>query len=179
MVNEEKETGRSLEVERAANALQYIIPLLEKNNLSWCISGGFACFLYGVKRPIEAIDIDVDISKDDPRFQTFIEEVKPYTELPFQLWIDQNYDNWVMDVVFDEQLLSICNTPDLKLLNKDTNQYELFYPNGIPSPVIMKFEGLQLPVAPRESVLKMKQALAIKKDIDRVDISGMEQLLGN
>ena len=54
-----------------------------------------------------------------------------------------------MDVVIDGQLLSICDTADLKLFNKETGQYELFYPNGIPDPVIIEFEGLQLPVAPK------------------------------
>ncbi|MDA1061246.1 MAG: hypothetical protein O3B47_05670 [bacterium] len=163
--------------QRAKKALNYIIPILKKFNFRWCISGSFACYLYGVKRPIAAIDIDVETYKDDPAFKRFIKEVEPFTQLPFQLWIDKNYDNWVMDVVFEKQLLSICTTSDLKLLNKKSQIYELYYKQGIPEPLFIDFEGIALPVAPKESVLKMKEALAHKKAVDRVDISGMQKLL--
>ena len=165
------------EKEKARTALKYIIPILEKYKFKWCISGGFACYLHGVDRPIKAIDIDIEIPKDNPKFIGFINEVREFTELPFQLWIDKNYDNWVTDVVIDSQYLSICDTPDLKLFNKKTGKYEVFYKSGIPKPVIIEFEGLQLPIAPKESVLKMKLALAHKKPIDRVDIKGMKELV--
>lgn len=145
----EKKQIELLKEKKPGKLIRYIMPLLEKYNLKWCIAGGFACYLYGVNRPIEAIDIDIEVERDDPGFQSLIEEVKPDTELPFQLWIDQNYDNWVMDVVINGQLLSICDTPDLKLFNKETGQYELFYPDGIPEPHMMEFEGLRLPIAPK------------------------------
>lgn len=165
--------------EKAAAALRYILPLLKNHDLCWCISGGFACYLYGVDRPIQAIDLDVDIDKDDPRFQELIEDVKPFTKLPFQRWVDKNYDNWVMDVVIDNQLLSICDTLHLKLFNKQTGKYELFYKDGMPNPTIIEFEKLQLRVAPKDNVFRMKGSLAHKKAIDNVDISGMKRLIGS
>ncbi len=156
------------------------MPLLDKHKLKWCISGGFACYLYDVDRPIEAIDLDVEADKDDPEFQGLIEDVKPYTELPFQLWIDNNYDNWVMDVVVDDQLLSICDTKHLKLFNKETGNSELFYPEGkIPEPVMMEFESMQLPIAPKESVLRMRQAIPFPKEAEVKDIEGMERIIKN
>lgn len=165
--------------ERVTAALKYIIPFLKKYNFRWCISGGFACYLYGVKRPIPDIDIDVEADKDAPKFRNFLGDVKCLTTLPFQRWItaDKNYDNWVMEVTIDNQVLSICTTKNLKLLNKESGRYELFYKKGIPGPTVVNFEGLQLPLSPKEWVIKMKEALAKKKAADQGDIAAMQKLL--
>lgn len=166
-------------IKKAKAALEYIMPLLKKYNFKWCISGSLACYLYGVKRPITAIDIDVETTKDDPNFKKLLEEVKEFTKLPFQLWIDKNYDNWVTDVVVNGQYLSICSTKELKLFNKETGKYELFYKNGIPTPVLFGFEGLKIPLAPIDSVLRMRQSLAHKKGVIEKDIKALQRLIHN
>jgi len=119
--------------EKALVALKYITPLLGKYNFRWCISGGFACYVFGVKRPIPDIDIDIEADKDDVKFRSFLGDVKQFTTFPFQRWItvDKNYDNYVMEVTIDNQVLSICSTQNLKLLNKESGKYELFYKNGV------------------------------------------------
>lgn len=159
-------------------ALKYIMPILKKYNFRYCISGSLACHLYGVKRPITAIDIDVETTKDDPKFQQLLEDVKEYTKLPFQLWISKNYDNWITDVVINNQYLSICTTKELKLFNTETEKYELFYKNGtIPDPVLVTFEGLKIPLAPIQSVLRMREALAQKKGVIEKDIKGLRSII--
>ena len=164
--------------EKAEVALKYIIPLLKKHNFKWCISGSFACHLYGVKRPIGNIDIDVEANEKDDDFRSLVSDVKRYTTLQFQLWIDKNYNNWVMDVVVSDQLLSICSTKNLKLFNKEKSEYELFYKNGkIPTPRIFSFRNLKIPISPPEYVIRMKEALAVKKQADKKDISEMRKLL--
>lgn len=166
-----------IQEEKARSALKYIIPILKKYDFKWIISGGFACYLYGVKRPIGDIDIDVEADKDDKKFKEFVEEVKEFATFPFQLWIDKNYDNWVMNVEIDGQVLSICSTENLKLFNKESGQYEIFYKRGVPKPVIILFKDLKLPISPKKWVIQMKEALAKKKPIDRKDISEMKKLM--
>lgn len=165
--------------EKAVAALRYIVPLLKKYNFRWCISGGFACFVYGVKRPIPDIDIDIEADKNDGKFRRFLDDIERFTTLPFQRWItnDKNYDNWVMEVTIQGQVLSICTTKNLKLLNRESGKYELFYKTGIPDPTIVAFEGLKLPLSPKEWVIKMKEALAKKKAIDNSDIRNMQRLV--
>ena len=163
--------------EKSEAALKYIVPLLKKHNFKWCISGSFACYFYGVKRPIGNIDIDVEADEKDKEFRSLVNDVKQYTILPFQLWIDKNYDNWVIDVVVSDQLISICSTKNLKLFNKKKGGYELFYKNGkIPTPRIFSFGDLKIPISPPEYVIRMKEALAVKKQADRKDISDMKKL---
>lgn len=164
--------------EQAVSALRYIIPFLEKYKFKWCISGGFACYLYGVRRPIPDIDIDVEADKDDEKFKSFIGDIKEFTTLKFQRWItaDKNYDNWVMEATVNGQVLSICSTKNLKLLNKKTGEYEFFYKNGIPKPEIISFKGLKLLISPKKWVVKMKEALAVKKPVDENDILEMKRI---
>lgn len=126
------------------------------------------------------IDIDIEADKDDVRFKNLLKDVERRTAFPFQHWItvDKNYDNYVMEeLTVENQVLSIYTTHNLKLFNRKSGTYELFYKNGIPNPEIVLFEGLRLSLLPPESVLKMKEALAKKKAIDRSDISGMRRLL--
>jgi hypothetical protein len=170
---------KNLKIQKAVQGLAYILPLLKKYKFKWCISGSLACYLYGVKRSIGGIDFDIETTHDDPKFKMFLEEVRDFTKLPFQLWIDKNYDNWVTDIVVNGQYLSVCTTAELKMFNKKTGQYELFYKNGIPNPVLVEFEGLQLPLAPIESVLKMRQALAYKKGVIEKDIKSLQRIIDN
>src|SRR3989344_2348186 len=145
---------------KAITALKYVIPFIEKYGFKWCISGGFACYLYGVNRTIGDIDIDIETDKEDENFKKFVEDVKEFTTYPFQLWVDENYDNWVMEITIENQKLRICSTKNLKLFNKKSDKYDLFYKRGIPKPTIISFNGLKLPISPKEWVLKMKETLA-------------------
>ena len=161
---------------QALAALKYLVPILAKYPFRWCISGGFACHVYGVSRPIEEIHIDLEVDKDDPRFADFLREVRPFTTLPFQIWVDQNYDHYVMEVTVDHCILSICPTKNLHMFDRGTGKTKLFYKNGIPQPERVVFEGLTLPLLPKQWVIKMKQALVKKRARDRSDIVAMERL---
>ncbi|MEK6898199.1 MAG: hypothetical protein AABX28_02465 [Nanoarchaeota archaeon] len=59
---------------KAIAALEYIMPILKKYKLQWCISGNFAYYLYGVERPIGNIDIDIEADRDDKNFKKLVEE---------------------------------------------------------------------------------------------------------
>jgi len=90
--------GKMKREENVAVALKYIIPFLKKYNFKGCISGGFACYLYGVNRPVDEIHIDIELDKDDKKFKSFIEDVKEFTTYSFQYYKDKNYDHYVMEI---------------------------------------------------------------------------------
>ena len=45
--------------EKTVDALRWIVGILEKKNILYQISGGFAAKLYGSSRPLNDIDIDI------------------------------------------------------------------------------------------------------------------------
>lgn len=71
-------------LENALAALRFIIPILERYNFRWVITGGFTCYIYGVERPITDIDIDIDASKNTPQFKKFLKELEPHITQPLE-----------------------------------------------------------------------------------------------
>jgi len=99
---------------KAVNALNQVIPLLKARNFNWVITGGFACYVYGVDRDITDIDLDIDTSKDDPLFQSFIKALEPYITQPLENYVDQNYNNYNFEATFDDLVVDVCPTHLLK-----------------------------------------------------------------
>lgn len=145
--------------QKIVTALQYISPILKRNNLHWSISEGLARYVYGIEDNLKEIAIDVDADKDSKEFKNFLLEVKDNTTLPLNHWKDKIYNHYVMEVTVDGMILSICPTKNMNIFNKDSGVYELFYKDGIPTPSIVEFEGLKIPLLPKDRFVKMEKAL--------------------
>jgi hypothetical protein len=158
----------------ALKALQFIIPLLEKYKFKWIITGGFATYVYGVNRPITDIDIDIDISKDDPAFKSFLKDIKSITTQKLIHFKNEFYDNYNVEAEVDGQRLDICPAQQLKVINKSSGKYELIYSlfGGFPEPCIVVFQSLQLPLLPKELIIQNKQMITR----DKWDLRDIEEL---
>ncbi len=156
-------------------ALQYTVPLLR--HFKWVITGGFACYVYGLQRPITDIDIDIDTTKDDPNFQSLLVSLEPYKSQPLEHFIDENYDNYSFEATFGEQIIDICPMAELKIFDKNSRTYELFYSEGFPAIEVVSFCGVELPLLAKELIIKNKEMLAWQRDSDRSDIEGLKRLM--
>src|SRR3989344_2578860 len=163
-------------MDKAVGALKYIVPLLRKYNFQWVITGGFACLAYGVKRPLTDIDIDINTAKDSPQFKLFTQDVKPYTTQDLEHYVDQNYDNYNLEVTYEGQVIDICPMAELKIFDRDTNSYIPFYHN-FPNVQFVDFHGLDLPLLPKDLIIKNKEMLMWQRESDFNDIAGLRKLL--
>lgn len=163
------------EQKKAYEALSFIIPLLQKHNLQWVITGGFACYVYGVPRQLTDIDIDVNASKDTPAFKQFYEELKQYLTQPLKHFVDQNYDNYNFEVTIQGQVVDICPMAEMKVINKQSGQYENFY-EGFPQVEFKNFNGLELPLLAKDLIIKNKEMLVFQRESDRADVAGLRAL---
>ncbi len=161
----------------AVNALKNIIPLLESHSFKWVITGGFACYVYGVDRDITDIDIDIDTSKDESQFQSFVNALEPYITQPLENYVDQNYNNYNFEATFDELIVDICPMAELKIFNKEIGSYELCYNNGFPPFEVVSFNGMNLPLLSKTEIIKDKEKLVWQRESDHRDIAGLKQLL--
>ncbi len=163
--------------QKSLSALKYLIPILERLNLRWCITGGFACYVYGVKRAITDIDIDVEASKDDVSFQVLLREVTPRITQPLLHFVDENYDNYNFEITVDGQLVDICSMREMQVFDKAKGKYEYFYQDGFPLTEVGEFHGLSLPLLAKELIIKNKETLVSQRESDLNDIAGLQVLM--
>ena len=161
---------------KAIKALQQVIPLLEACKFRWVITGGFACYVYGVDRDITDIDIDIDTSKDDSKFKSLLQSLEPHTTQPLIHYVDQNLDNYNVEATFDGVIVDICPMAELKMFNKASESYEFCYPSGFPDIEIRSFEGLDLPLLAKQWIIKDKEQLVWQRESDLQDIEGLKKL---
>jgi hypothetical protein len=156
----------------ALGALQHMVPLLKP--FKWVITGSFACYVYGLRRPITDIDIDIDTTKDDPAFQSLLLSLKLFESQPLEPFVDQNYDNYSFEATFGEQVVDICPMAEVRIFNKNTQSYELFYSDGFPAIELVSFCGFELPLLSKGLIIKNKEMLVWQRDSDRTDIEGLK-----
>lgn len=80
---------------KVIEALQWIVGILEKHNVPYQISGGFAARLYGATRPIN--DIDIDIAHDG--FEKILPEVREYIFFGPADYKDEKWDIYEMQLM--------------------------------------------------------------------------------
>lgn len=164
----------TVEEQKAYDALAYIIPILGRLNLRWCITGGFACYVYGVPRSITDIDIDIETSKNAAVFKEFLDIVKPRITSSLEHFVDQNYDNYNVEVM---EILDICPMAEMNIFIKEKGEYANFYKNGFPDIEYGNFQGLELPLLSKTLIIKNKEMLVWQRDSDFKDIEGLEALM--
>jgi hypothetical protein len=164
------------EEKAAVDALRFVIPLLESMKVRWVITGGFACYVYGVKRKLTDIDIDIDISKDNPGFATFVKSVEPYITQPLMHYVSDSYDNYNLEATVSGQILDICTMPELKMFDKATATYQTFYKNGFPNIENADFHGIALPLLSKDLIILNKEAI-MRDEWDARDIEGLRTLI--
>jgi|HubBroStandDraft_6_1064221.scaffolds.fasta_scaffold929198_1 hypothetical protein len=162
--------------ESAYNALAFVIPLLDERSLRWAITGGFACYVYGVPRKITDIDIDVEACRDSPAFDSLAAALAPFTTQPLEHFVDQNYDNYNLEATYGGQVIDICPMIDLKLFDKSSGTYLPFYSDGFPKIQTVDFFGLSLPLLSKELIIRNKEMLVWQRPSDLDDIAGLRAL---
>lgn len=169
--------NRTSEIARAESALAFIIPILHKYGFRWVITGGFACYVYGVDRMLTDIDIDIDTSKDSSEFKNFLKELEPYITQPLLHFVDENYDNFNFELTYNNQIIDICPMQELLILSKDRNIYESFYKSGFPEIEIANFKGFELPLLTKEAIIKNKEMLIKKDTWQKRDIDELRKII--
>ena len=163
---------------KAFQALQFIIPIIKRYNFRWMITGGFASYVYGVKRPITDIDIDIQTSKNHKKFKGFLNELKPFITQRLEHFNDINYDYYNFEITYHGQLIDICPSKELRIFNKRNEGYVSLYGlfGGFPKPKIIKWYGLRLPLLPKQMIIKNKEMLIWKRKPDYKDINGLDKI---
>ena len=162
---------------KAVQALSFIMPILEKHNFEWVITGGFATLAHGVDRPLTDIDIDIRTSKDSPEFEAFMSELHPYITQPLEHWVDQNYDNYNFEITIADVVIDMCPMKEMQVKDKNTGIPAPFYGEAMPETEWVDFEGLKLPLLSKTLIVKNKEMLAWQREADHADVAALRALM--
>ena len=141
--------------EKTINALKWIVEILNRKNIPYQVSGGFAAKLYGSIRPLNDIDIDMPESE----FKSIMEEVKPYIIFGPQHINDGKWDMQIMTLNLKGQEIDIGGAFETKVSNQNRTKW-------IPIPVdftqikIMEVEDITV------NTISPQELIAYKKHLD-------------
>lgn len=167
------------ETAKAKAALDYILPLLAKHNIRWVMTGGFACYAYGVERPLTDIDIDMDVGKDEPQFKAFYAEIEPYITSPLEHIQTAYYDNYNFEATVGGVILDFCPMADLMVFDQNLGKHVHLYQDGFPDHEVVTFEGHALTLLSKPLVIANKEMTAFgeREPYDKRDMAGLRELM--
>ncbi len=153
-------------------ALKFIVSLLRKKKIPFQIAGGFAASVYGSKRPIKDIDIDIPDSSID----TLAKEIKKYTTDGPIRYRGYRFDLYLLAINYRGQEIDFSGADSMK--NSDVkNKKWVKYPGDLTKVHFKKAYGFLLPIIPPEGLIKYKKLLKGKHH--KIDIVAIENYIKN
>ena len=149
-------------------ALRWIVQILRKHKIPYQISGGFAAKIYGSRRKLA--DIDIEISEED--FKKIIPELEKYIQFGPKKYKDKNWDLLLMTIKYKGQLIDFGGAYKTKIFYKKTKRW-INLRSDFSKSEMKKIYGTVIPVIPKTSLLKYKKMLSRK--VDKLDFINLEK----
>lgn len=151
--------------ENQKKVLIQVSKTLKENNIPFQITGGLAALLYGAKR--ELFDIDIDVPKKD--IQKVRELFKRNITEDIHHLINGKFDIYVMSLKIDGVVIDISQVEESYVIDKNGNK--IGGASDLNKAKLMKIDGLEIPVEDKNELIKYKQILG--RDTDLIDIQQM------
>jgi hypothetical protein len=151
---------------KTKDAFIWIIDILRKNRIPFCITGGFAARIYGSNRLLA--DIDIEIHEKD--IMQIEKEVKDFIIYGPKRYIDKEFDLLLMTLKYKGQAIDICGVDTQKLFNKKTKKWD-FENQSLSRVVKKKVYNHVVPVIPLKDLLSYKKK--ISREVDIRDVSDL------
>lgn len=151
----------------AKNAFHWIVTILKELNIPFQIAGGLAANIYGSRRLLE--DIDIDIPEDC--FSIIKAEVKDFIVYEPTQFKDETWDLMLMTLNYKGQLIDLSGAYHTKICNKLTKEWQNF-PADFSKSEIKKCFDIDVSVIPRDELLFYKKIIA--RPVDLIDVEQIE-----
>ena len=149
-------------------AFHWIIDILERHNITYRISGGFAARVYGVDR--ELADIDIEVADAD--IPKIVDDTKPYIVFGPANYKDKNWDLELMTLNYEGQEIDIAGIK-AKIFNSEIKQWEPCSDN-LESVEIKEVFGRKVPIESMDSLITYKTKVG--REVDLEDIKQLKRL---
>lgn len=142
--------------------LRQIVQTLKENKIKFQITGGLAAIIYGARRPL--FDIDLDVRKKD--IEKVRKLLKEYIIKDFHRHVSEYFDIWILTLKISGVLVDISQGEDCSMKEKDGNWVKM--DTDLSHPTIINFEDVELTVEPKEELIYYKKVIGRATDL--VDI---------
>jgi len=141
--------------EKTTNALHWIIGILDKHKIDYQISGGFAGKIFGSKRELH--DIDIDISKKF--FGKILPEISTYIIFGPDHYVDAKWDLELITLNYNGQEIDISDSDSPLISNKERTQWISFQTN-FSKTLDIDLNGIKI------KIINPKDFIEYKKELD-------------
>ena len=135
-------------------ALGWIVMLLEKSHIPFQITGGLAAHLYGARRPVNDIDIDIP----NFAFDVILPEVRDHIIFGPDRYRDSTWDIYLMTVDYHGQETDLTGIENGLIFNKESGEWERHLVNLTDVTMVEAF-GMVLPVQNARDLIHYKRKI--------------------
>ncbi len=153
-------------------ALRWIVAILDQQGVKYVISGGFAAYLYGSKRQIN--DLDVDIPEND--IEKIRRDVKDYIVAGPEHVQDERWDLLSMTLNYHNQEIDISGALQQKVYD-DVYQKWVNIPANFSKAKKMVVDGIQINVMDPQDLIFYKKFLIGAHQ--KADIKAIREFIRN
>ena len=153
-------------------AFKWIVQILEKHDVPFQISGGLAARIYGSKRKLNDIDIEVPNS----RIKDILPEVNEHIIFGPKRYVGEGFDVFTLELRYKKEVIDITGCDSGKLFDPKKKRRTKDKVN-LSKAIKKRVFGILVPVVSKKNLIKYKKKLM--REVDVVDLGSLENLRKN
>lgn len=150
-------------------ALKWICAVLEAKKIPYQATGGLAASLYGSKRPVN--DIDIDIPHD--RLPDLLPAVATFITAGPERQKDKTWDVFLVCLDFENQLIDVTTTESPAVNDKNGSGWFPLRMN-FSEVTWIEIHGLRLPVQNPADLIEYKSRIGIEEQKHKEDVAAIQ-----
>lgn len=141
-------------------ALAWLVKKFEKHHIPFQIVGGLAAKAYGSKREV----VDIDMYIPHKYFKKFPKELKKFIVWGPKHFKDNCWDVIFLRIIYEDQKIEIADAKSSKIYDKKIKKW-ICIDIDFSDSVIKKVFEMNVPVIPKQKLIKYKKILSREVDI--------------
>ncbi len=147
-------------------ALRWVVDILHKEHIPFEIDGGLAAEMYGAKR--ELADIDINVGEGFDRILPHVREYIHYGPTHYE---DDQWRVYLMTIKFAGQNIDISPLDQMSYYDPQEKVWVPFS-TDLSNVRVMRYLDMDLPFIAEEKLIAYKEIMG--RGVDRKDVRGME-----
>lgn len=163
--------------DKTINGLNWIVGILNKNNIPYRIGGGFAAYMYGSNRRIN----DIDFSLSGQYFPIIVSETKDYITAGPKHYLNEKWDCNTLSLNYQGQDIDITDIDTLRMSNKEKTEWYQIKEHFRKYPTVpVEIEGIIIQLIDPRDLVAYKKELADENHLYQIsDVEAVKKYIEN